>query len=217
MKTLIAGVVVAAPLALASAQSDFFWSDKGLNQGATNGDFSGDVQVGDTGSLYLYYAGASNVREGFDLDFSFDNTGVIAFTSAETLDFALVLGGIAPIGQRWGDFAGEAQSVSADAVDGLLTVNVVSGSGIRQDQTPGNLMVDQGYDMTAGAFLVAVVEYEVVGNGVASIGFDDALVVNNGAAVDTSFGGATFRSTIPTPGAAGVLAAGGLLAVRRRR
>ncbi len=209
--------VVAMSVSSVSAQN-FFWSTAGFGEGAVNGDFEATVQQGATGTTHLYYApNGQNVTEGLDLDFSWDNSGVMSFTAAETLDFDLSFMG-APLGVRWGDFAGPAESVTADAVTGFLTVNVVAGEGMQiANIPPGMPLIDEGYDESAGAFWVGTFDWSADGQGTASIVIDNALVVDGGQDIGATFNSFTVN-VVPEPAAASVLALGlvGLVARRRR-
>ncbi len=155
-------------------QTDFFWSDIGLNMGATNQPLEVESKsVGDTGSLYLYYStnGPSNadLDIGAFVDIATSQPGVIRFTHAETLNFPR------PVFQddRWGrspefsDTFGQTATVSDDFINelGAFSVFVFNSGGIREQNTA----FDQGYDPNADAFLFARVDYEVIGEGCVQI------------------------------------------------
>ncbi len=213
-------LVVTLSASIVSAQGGFFWSSSELNSGAIqeSDHVVNNTAVGDTGSLYLYYSTeASDLDTGAGLDLSWTNNDVIAFTSAETFDFNIVLTSNQDIviGQRWGtdlfpdgvDFGNPASSVSGNAVTGLNAFEAISGQGILTSNNGSGTFFDQGYDTGADGFLFARVDWERIGIGetqlltqAGSIG-----IVHDGATVDPKFGTATF-STVPEPAAgAGLL------------
>ena len=217
--------VVAMSASSVFAQGDFFWSTSALNSGATNSAAEVEGEVGDSGSLYLYYSTAnSELDTGAGLDLSFTSNGIVEFTGAQTFDFAVALASDNDIevGARWGDAFGPAGEVSGDAVIGLNAFTVVAGDGIVNGNDGSGAFLDLGFDQGADAFLFAEVTYNLVGDGSTSI---DAVagsigIVNNGATVTPAFGAANFTvgTTVPEPTSAGLLALGlvGLVARRRR-
>ncbi len=209
--------IVAMSVSSASAQN-FFWSTAGFGEGAVEGDNTATLAIGDTATAHLYYSpNGQNITEGLDLDFSWDTSGIAGFTAAETLDFDLTFMG-AGLGVRWGDFAGPAESVTADAVTGFLTVNVVAGEGIQiENIPPGMPLIDEGYDESASAFFVGTFDFEANAQGSTSLVIDNALVVDGGSDIGATFSSFTVN-VVPEPSTASVLVCGlvGLVARRRR-
>ena len=111
----------------ASAQN-FFWSEFDLGQGGVvEGDLNIDAEIGDTGTAYLWYSpNGQDVFEGLDLDFSWETSGTVAFNSATTFDYDIVLRDSPEVvlGQRWSDFTGDAELVEENTVEGFLAINV---------------------------------------------------------------------------------------------
>ena len=215
--------VVAMSASSVFAQGDFFWSTSALNSGATNSAAEVTGEVGDTGSLYLYYSTAnSELDTGAGLDLSFTSNGIVEFTGAQTFDFEVALTDNPDVvlGARWGDAFGPAGEVSGDAVTGLNAFTVVAGDGIINGNNGDGTFLDLGFDQGADAFLFAEVTYELVADG--STGIDTVAgsigIVHDGATVNPAFGAANFTVGVPEPTSAGLLALGlvGLVARRRR-
>ena len=221
--------IMAMSVSSVSAQN-FFWSTLDFGQGAVNGDLTIDAEVGDTGTVFLYYNdNGQSITEGIDLNFGWDVTGVAGFTAAETFEADILLGDNGPdLDDRWGDAFGPAGDVTQDTVSGFITVNVVNGTGIQVENIPGNLngqgfdFIDTLYDQSASAFQVGSFSYEALANGTASITDNEisGLVVDGGADIGAAFNSVTVNvgAAIPEPTSAGILACGlfGLVARRRR-
>ena len=207
-------VLVASSASMVSAQN-FFWSQADIGGGVVEGDL---ITSGSGGAAFLYYSpNGIDIIEGLDLDFSWDGGGA-AFTAAETFDFHVAIGGT-PLGDRWGDFAGPAESVSPGSVEGFLAVNVVAGFGLMAENT-GVVFLDEGYDADSGSFQIGRIEWELNGVGASNLQIDSALVVN-GVDIGATFnhlcvGG--FACGVPEPTSASLLAIAlfGMTALRRR-
>lgn len=216
--------LVAMCVSNVSAQN-FFWSTSDLGGTVVEQDLVIDAMAGDTGRAFLYYnPNGQDVREGIDLDFSWDTSGVAAFTAAETLEYDVTIMGN-PFGVRWGDFVGPAETVSADAVTGFLTVNVVAGSGILTDQSEAaaGLFLDTGSQ--GDFFQLGHFDWSATADGTANLQLDNALVVDGGADIGETFSGLTINvggggggPVVPEPTTASILGIGliGLVARRRR-
>ncbi len=213
-------VALSAGTALGSGFADFFFSFQNLNSGAVNGHASTTMNVGDTGSLYMYYTtngpADSDINVGAFLDIATSVSGVIGFTGSEAYNFDITVGGI-DIDDRWQAFGGG--TVSADLVDELNAFRVTSGTGILESQNGTGAFVDEGYDAGADAFLFARIDFTALGEGLVDVfgSSGDGLIVHDGAPIPATFGGATIE-VVPAPGVLGLGVLGfGVAAVRRRR
>ena len=175
--------------------TDFFWSTADLDSGANNDSMpEASFAEGSSGSLFLYYDTlVSELDTGAFLDISTSTSGVIEFTAAETLEFDINVSGT-PVNLRWGDAAGPTGDVFPNFIDELGALNVVGGTGILNQNT-GPVFFDQGYDVSADAFLFAKIDFDVVGPEGSSV---DILteagltgIVHMGMTVEPSFGIAT--------------------------
>lgn len=142
---------------------DFFWSSIGLDSGAANeSNAAGDFMAGSSGSLFLYYdAMLSDIATGAFIDVETSEDGVIEFTSAETLEFDILVSG-SVVGPRWGDAVGSTGTVEPNFIDELGAFTIVSGSGMTAMNT-GPVFFDQGFDFGVNAFLFARIDFDVVG------------------------------------------------------
>ena len=156
-------------------QTDFFWSTKGLNQGAQNGPLFVSAETGDMLSLYLYYStnGVSDqdLDGGALLDLATSGTGTIRFVAAETFnpqifaaDTAFEYRWFRPMdsGNEFGA-AGEIGCVSDFEINEWGAFGITSQG--MTDSNTGPLFFDQGYDADADAFLFGRVDIEVIGPG----------------------------------------------------
>lgn len=158
----------------AVAQTDFFWSFQDLNSGALNADATGEFQLGETGSLFMYFTtnGPTDVEllVGSFLDVATSASGVIEMTAAETFDFAINSNG-ALIGNRWldenggGGSVGHTGEISADGqfIDEWNAFTVTE-QGIREINS-GPVFLDEGYDAQADAFLFGQLDFVAIGSG----------------------------------------------------
>ena len=186
----------------ANAQTDFFWSLNELNTGATNQDLVTEFAPGETGTLYLYYStngpADSDIDTGAFVDIATSSGGIIQFTAASTLNFDITLFGM-PAGSRW-DNAGEASSISDDNVSGMSALAIFA-SGMVESNNGSGAVVDTGFDAAADAFLFAEVDFtvlpEAAGGTMVDILASPGIggIVNGGAPVPATFGGATIMIT----------------------
>ena len=213
-----------------SAQGDFFFS---FTEGGTNGDQAMDFEVGDTGSLYVYWStngpSDSDLNVGAFIDVFSSTSGVIEFTAAETFDYVISVGG-QQTGNRildangGGGSVGPAESVSADMIDELAAFTVVGGPGIIEANNGTGVFLDEGYDANNDGFQWGRIDFNVVGAGSTDVtgAAGAGQIVNGDAVVDAAFTTATINvaggPVIPEPTTAGLLALGlaGLVARRRR-
>lgn len=148
-------------LSIGFAQTDFFWSDKDIGQGAVNAPLFINAAPGDAADLYLYYTTNgptdSNISRGLSLDLRM--TQGARFLTADTLDFDVtVFGNI--IGTRWmGGVYGATGKITDQLIDELSCFGAIS-DGICDFNT-GPVFFDEGYDEEADAFLIAKVQVAV--------------------------------------------------------
>ncbi len=232
---VLALVAFSASSIFAQTPGTFFWSASGLNSGAMNGAFNGNFNVGDTGSLFLYYDTNANVANdillgGIDANLALDLGGVVNITGSQVFDFGVAVGG-AELFRRWSVEPGGATAgmgaiqngtVAADgqSVDQFGAINLF-GQGIRSANDGSGPFTDTGYDTGATAFLIGRLDFEIVGEGTANLNFlADTQVVSGPIDIGFVDAGASFTAgtTIPEPTSAGLLALGliGLVARRRR-
>ena len=184
-------------------QTDFFWSTSPLNSGATNEDVTLELEPGESGTLYLYYTtngpADSDLNTGAFLDVMTSESGVIEFTSAETLDFTITLFG-SPAGFRWMDLVGSAFQVETDFINELGAGTIISGVGMLEENNGSGFVLDTGYDSGADAFLFAQVDFNVLdAPGVAGSSVDilatpgAGQIIHDAQLVPVSFGMATIN------------------------
>ena len=203
------------------AQSDFFFS---FDQAGPNTNQSRDFNVGDSGSLWIYWStngpADSDLDVGAFIDVFTSTSGVIEFTAAETFDYELLVAGM-PVGitRLNGEGLGPAENLSADFIDELFAFTV-TGSGIVESFSM--VFLDEGYNAVNDGFEWGRIDFNVVGEGTTTVtgAAGDGLIVNGGSIVDAAFSTVTINATsqIPEPTTTGFLAlalAG--LAVRRYR
>ena len=203
----------------AQGPADFFYSAGGVESGlVVNGDLDLTVTLGDTVSIYGFWSTNGpadtdlSVGAGFDIATSVD--GIIEFNAAETFDFDIVLASAQDIvvGTRYdalggGGFAGTAESVGANSIEGLNAFSVTA-EGILESNT-GPVFLDTGYDIAGDAFLFGRIDFTALEVGsvdllttVGSIG-----AVNGADSVVPTFGAATINVVVPEPNSAVLIGA----------
>ena len=204
------------------AQSDFFFS---FDQEGPNTNQSRDFNVGDSGSLWIYWStngpADSELTVGAFIDVFTSNSGVIEFTAAETFDYDIVLGG-QTIGTRLnGEGLGPAQDLTSHFINEFFGFTV-TGPGIFEPNGPIGSIVDEGFSVINDGFEWGRIDFNVIGEGTTSVtgAAGDGMIVNDDSIVDAAFSTVTINATsqIPEPTTTGffALALAGL-AVRRYR
>ncbi len=171
-------------------QPQIYFSPAGLGQGASQGNPSIRADVGTTGSVYIWVDDELQIDSGAFLDVINSDSSVVNFTGVEVFNPEITVAGTS-VGQRWEEVL--VGKVSADFLRNFGGLAVSGGTGIVSENT-GVPFIDSLYDATAGAFLFARLDYDVVGNGIAQ--FDMTAgefgIVNQGTFVKAQIGLATF-------------------------
>ena len=211
MKNLLLVLAIMA-MSVGSAHGqvgDLFFSFE--SGGATVDNPRGAFNPGDTGSVFVYYIGTSDLDSGATFELSTDAGGVINFTGGEVFNNPAGADGL----PRW-------STVDATLSDDL---QVVEGAFINLPPLTPNVGVDvdnptldADFDPATNSFGIARADFEVVGEGLTNISISGQFV-SSGAALDLTLGSITIDSAaIPEPTSAGLLAvvAAGLIGRRRR-
>ena len=167
-------VAVFCSFQLQAQNTDFFWSTNDLNTGAANGPLSLNVVDG-TGSLFLYYAVDGPLAEDIDIGAFFDvatsRPGVIRFTNAEVFNPTIGIVGTDDVfGNRWINeesndaTGGIGGNVSEQFINEWGAFGLFLVEGIKLQNT-GPVILDNGFDQQANAFLFGRVDFEVIGLG----------------------------------------------------
>ena len=202
---MLAVVAGCASSVFAQQDGDFFFSFSGT--GDTPDNPSAEFAEGDSGSLFLYYSGTSDIDTGFGFDLLSDSAGVINFTGSEIFSN--------PAGYAWRPRWATVASGNADgdSVTGVVTVNLTSVLKVGIDVD--NPKDDADYFADTDSFLLGRFDFDVAGSvgDTTEISFVDGefpiTVVNGGALLDIAFGSATINvagSAIPEPATTGLLA-----------
>ena len=201
------------------AQSDFFFS---FEQGGQNTDQSRAFNVGESGSLWVYWS--TNGPADSDLDVGaiidvFTDGGVIEFTAAETFDYDILVADTpSGITRLAGEGFGAAGSVAPELIEDLAGFTV-TGGGILEENNGSGIFLDTGYNASNDAFEWGRIDFNVIGEGVVGVSgrARDGLIVNNGKAIDATFSTVTILTPVPEPSTAAILSLGlAGLAIRRR-
>jgi hypothetical protein len=155
-------VVLCLPLSCL-ADGLFFWSVTPFGQGAEPGEV---IMHGLGGSqlepfeVYLYYRpGTEDIRDSLSLDLKFVHCEIV---DAEIFNFPITVLSMFSLGNRWDDFGDV--SIEGNTIIGLSATSSSNMGGLRLAQIPGSggFLVDEGYDASAGAFIVGSVTLRAV-------------------------------------------------------
>ena len=178
-------------------QTDFFWSFADLGGGAVNDSMPvGNFSEGSSGSMFMYYdPSMGDIDTGAFFDLQTSAAGVIEFTNAVAFDFDITVNDT-PFSVRWGDAFGETGTVTSTMIDEWGAFTVVSGDGMVIENT-GPTFIDEGYDVSTGAFLFGRVDFNVIGMEGDSVDIQtsagDTGIVHNGMLIDPTIGIATIN------------------------
>ena len=220
-----AALLVASSPAFVSAQDSFFFS---FDQGAATPTTTvANTDIGSTGSLFIFGGADLDINQ-IDLDFNNDNSSVISFTGGVVFNEGAAASGMAAEAPG-GSFT--SFSLLDPAGPGGVTATdgrIFATSFLSPGQQPGS----GASNFVAGAngFLLAQVDYDIVGAGTANFSFitGDLGVVNDGVGqIPVTFGtgsltvegdGGGDPPVIPEPSSAILLILGAAgMAARRRR
>ena len=216
-KAFIAAVVlVASSPAFVSAQ-DFFFSFDEFSRVPTASVASGTA----TGSVFIFSDENLDFNQ-LDLDFTNNNSTVVSFTGATTFNSDRADGT-----DRFTAFAAEDPNVPGGpitATDGrLFAVTIPLRPGPLADPANRPGVNDPDFRAGANGFLLARVDYDIIGDGIANFDFilGDLGVVDDGVGpVDVDFTGGQGTLTVgvvPEPSSAVLLILGAARVVARRR
>jgi hypothetical protein len=202
---IAAALVVASSPAFVSAQDFRFSFDQNASESTTTAT-TDDA----TGSLFIF-ADENLAFRNMDLDFSNSDGGVVAFTNTTVFN----------AGNKFDSFDAlvPEPGVSDPATDGRLFAASFFSAG----QVPGS--GDADFRAGANGFLLAQVDFDIVGEGTADFSFeigDLGVTDPNGAQIAASLGTGSITvapvSNIPEPSSAIllILGAAGMVARRRR-
>lgn len=188
MRLSIETLAIATLLLPSFAFSDgaFFWSTKPIGTGAVVEEthqyefyfleYQPEIDVLD---LFLYYVpGPAGISDSIDLEFEFKNATIV---SASVLDFDLQIGAGGPsIGSRWNEFS-----------DALIQGNQVrfmasnsANGGLSPSNTGSGFLIDEGFDTTSNAFLVATARLIGFSTNIDTI---SSSTINDGAAAKADY------------------------------
>ncbi len=209
---LAAAVVVASSPAFVSAQDFFFSFDENSRVSST----TIDPTTTSTGSVFLFSDGSFDFNQS-DLPFALTNSGVVDVTGGVVFNPGSANSGIAASAS-----GGAFTSFDLDQVS-PGTGRIFATSFLSPGQVPGSNA--SNFRAGADAFLLAQVDFDVVGPGTTDFEFSvGALgVVNDGVGpVDVNLeggaGSVTVVEAIPEPSSAVLLMLGVAgMAARRRR
>ena len=219
-----AALLVASSPAFVSAQDSFFFS---FDQGAATPTTTvANTDIGSTGSLFIFGGADLDINQ-IDLDFNNDNSSVISFTGGVVFNEGAAASGTADVAPG-GSFT--SFSLLDPAGPGGVTATdgrIFATSFLSPGQQPGS----GASNFVAGAngFLLAQVDYDIVGAGTANFSFitGDLGVVDDGVGqIPVTFGTGSITvegdggggPVVPEPSSAILLILGAAgMAARRRR
>ncbi len=228
--TLIACAAILATFAFsapshAGVVNDIYISFSNFGDGGAAGNTMAELQVGQSGSAYIWVNDTYSIDTGAFMDVFNDNTGAIRFTASEVFNPDILLLGD-PFDSRWqppndeGENPGfDGGTVSDGLIDEMRGFRVNIGRGILPSQTTGNPLEDVLHDPSSNAFLFARIDFEAVGAGTSnfSLGIGDGLIVNDGQELQPFFGEASVN-VVPEPTSTGLMVIGLIaMGIRRRR
>ena len=190
-KALLAAAVVVASSPFASAQ-DFFFS---FTQGSvTSTESVANTDIGSTGSLFIFSDAALDFNQ-LDLDFTNSDSSVVSFTGGVVFNDGAAASGQASDapGGSFTSFSlvnpnppADGSAPGVQPADGRLFATSFLSPG----QQPGNTGASN-FDAGANGFLLAQVDYDIVGAGTANFSFitGDLGVVDDGVGqIPVTFG-----------------------------
>ena len=226
-KILVAAAITLACPALIFAQDiNFLFGgtlpEAGAPTPATNA-MEVDINNVTSGSVNIYSTSGFNF-DALDLDFFSSNTNVAVITGGE--GFNPVVG---PIGDRFDSSTvtvptddGMGNPITPGSTGNLFSVAVL-GTGIDAGFAPFDPLFDAntGPAGSAGSFLLARIDYDIVGQGTTDFSFglgDQGILQLPATPLNPTFGSATLTVGVPEPSSALLLIFGsvGLFARRRR-
>ena len=174
-------------------------------------------------SLFVWVTDELLINQSFALNATLSPGGVIAFLGAQLFNPDVDSQNFpdsAFKSTRWQGTGGGV--VTPLSITNFNAVSVTLGEGIdpANNGTGTFQVLDFGYDVAAGAFLLGRIDYEIVGEGLAtlSLSVGPGDIVTNGASLAGQFDyGSAVISVIPEPASLLLLTAGGLALLRRRR
>ena len=206
-RALIATAILFANPAFVFSQDIFF----SFGQGADVTNVETLSTSDSSGSAFIFSANGFDFTSA-DIDFSNSDDQVIQFTDVELFDN----------NDRFDSFI--AQDPDMPGLDitptsGNLTAVAIFANGISSEDAA----TDPDFDVAADAFLLARVDFDVIGEGTANLDFTlgEVGAANGLTALNPTFGSAslTVTSAVPEPSSVVLMALGslGLISARRRR
>ena len=214
MRRIFTTALMVAALCLGSnVQADIFL-------GNIDGSTTFDLSMGNSGTIGVFVEDEFSIDTGAFLN-AFGGEG-ISIVSAEVFNPEIIVAGTS-VDTRWQST--DNGTVVGDHVIDFSGFSVTEGAGILPDQTTGGVFEDTGHIAGLG-FLFAELTWELTGSSdlggdnIATIelGVGTGLIINDGVALDPTFGNFTITNSVPEPTAFGWLTLGFVgLVVRRRR
>ena len=212
-----AAFVLASSPAFVSAQDFFFSFDENSRVPTTT--VSSNTA---TGSLFIF-ADENLDFQQLDLDFTNDNSSVVSFTGGVVFNDGAALSGLASEapGDPFTSFTSFSLLDPTGVTSGVTPTDgrLFATSFLSPGQVPGSGA--SNFRAGADGFLLAQVDFDIVGDGIANFDFISSLspISPQNKFVQTTFGSATLNvEAVPEPSSAILLmlAAAGMVARRRR-